>query len=90
MAARKNNISTPISSMKSESINSSYKKPLQMANEESNFSSKPIRVSHQNKAGRKVNKDYSIFKKIGVVTSVADGIVSLIGMSTVAYVKQLR
>jgi len=32
-----------------------------------------------------INKEYSIFKKIGVVTSVADGIVSLIGMSTVAY-----
>ena len=32
-------------------------------------------------------KEFHIFKTIGVVTGVTDGIVTIIGMSDVAYVK---
>lgn len=32
-------------------------------------------------------KEYEVFETIGVVTGVTDGIVTLIGMSQVAYVK---
>lgn len=34
-------------------------------------------------------KEFEVFKTIGVVTGVTDGIVTIIGMSDVAYVKLL-
>lgn len=34
-------------------------------------------------------KEYEVFNTIGIVTGVADGIVSVIGISDVSYVKQL-
>jgi hypothetical protein len=33
------------------------------------------------------SKEFQVFKTIGVVTGVTDGIVTIIGMSDVAYVK---
>lgn len=34
-------------------------------------------------------KEYEIFQTIGIVTGVADGIVSIMGISDVSYVKLL-
>lgn len=34
-------------------------------------------------------KEFNLFHTVGVVTGVTDGIVTILGMSNVAYVKQL-
>lgn len=34
-------------------------------------------------------KDYKLFQTVGIVTGVTDGIVTILGMSNVAYVKLL-
>jgi len=45
---------------------------------------KPYLIDYKLMAARKLDKEYNIFQKIGVVNSVADGIVNFIGMYKVS------